>query len=206
MVGIFLMEINNKNSSERVKAPSFIDWAKENNQLIVSQLMDAGIAFLNEQAENLKQPVFRLEIDNRWHYLDKPTKKQSYRASLLSDSDGIPYLALTYFTFRHGSYSEKFNSKQVLKELWMHERAGRPIAKTPAKPSNKPLVEKANPPITPIDWVASDLGLWHSMELCGISHYLKRKGLNDLVIPGLRYAKNQVAVAIINTNNEFQGL
>ncbi|MBA2710149.1 MAG: hypothetical protein H0U57_06120, partial [Tatlockia sp.] len=200
------MEINNKNSPKRVIALSFIDWAKENNQLIVSQLIDAGIAFLNEQSENLKQPVFRLELDNRWHYIDKPTKKQSYRASLHSDSDGVPYLALTYFTFRHGSYSEKFNSKQVLKDLWMQERAGRPIAKAPAKPSNKPLVENAKPPIMHIDWVATDLAHWQSMQPIGISHYLKRKGLNDFVIPGLRFAKNQVAVAIINTNNDFQGL
>jgi hypothetical protein len=203
----FMEILNNKNSSKRVTSQSFTDWAKENHQMITAHLIDVGIAFINEQAENLKQPLLQLHLDNRWHYLDRPTKKQSYRAKLETDSQGIPILWLTYFTFRHGNYSAKFNSQAALKELWIRERGGRlsqlPLSKPVVK--SEPPIAKAIP-IKTIDWVARDLEQWQTMAPLGSSHYLRRKGLSNLPIEGIRYAKNQIAVAIINTNGEFQGL
>lgn len=197
---------NNKNSSKRVKAPSFVEWATENNQFISMRLTDLGTAFINEQSERLKQPVFNLILDDRWHYLDKP-KKQSYRGMLETNAQGIPYLSLTYFTYRHGQISVKFDSKQAIKELWMQERSGQ-ITQPSAviKPISKPAITPNEPKITPIDWVALDLNFWQSMNSVGLSHYLKRKGLNDQIIPGIRYAKNQIAIEIINTSTVFQGI
>jgi len=76
-------------------------------------------------------------LDNRWHYIDKPAKKQSYRGQLETNSEGIPSLSLTYYTFRHGGYSAKFNSKQALKDLWLREKEGRPGKPVALKPANK---------------------------------------------------------------------
>ena len=128
------MEIfDNKNSPKRVKAHSFLDWAKENHQLITTHLSALGLNFIHEHTENLKQPLSHITLDNRWHYLDK-SKKQSYRASFETNADEIPRLLLTYYTFRHGGYSAKFNSKQALKELWLSEREGRPAKLQRSKP------------------------------------------------------------------------
>ena len=54
--------------------------------------------------------------------------------------------------------------------------------------------------------VVKDLTLWQSMAPLGVSHYLKRKGLTHLPIEGIRFTKNHIAVAIINTYGDFQGL
>jgi len=43
------------------------------------------------------------------------------------------------------------------------------------------------------------------MEPLGISHYLKRKGLGDLIILAFAMLKTNRR-PIINTNNDFQGL
>ena len=198
---------NNKNSSERVKALSFVEWATENHQFISSHLLDLGTAFINEQAEGLKQTVFNLILDNRWHYLDKPTKKQSYRGTLQTSAQGIPYLALTYFTFRHGQMSVAFDNKEAIKELWKQERAGH--IKKPSstlKKISKPPIASLKPEPTPIDWVGQDLAHWQSMQPVGLSHYLKRKGLHEGSIPGIRYGTQHIAIEIINTNSTFQGL
>ena len=116
--------LNNRNASlEQTNNKSFTQWATENKPFIQARLIDAGIAFLNEQAEEVPVPVSSLITDNRWHYLHKSSKKQSYRAALDYNSDGIPYLALTYYTFRHGGHSERFDSKAVLKALWQETPA-----------------------------------------------------------------------------------
>jgi phage/plasmid primase-like uncharacterized protein len=190
----------------QVPSQSFVDWAKGNNLLITARLMDAGIAFINEQAENLRQPISHLLLDNRWHYLDKPTKKQSYRGMLEVNSEGIPYLSLTYYTFRHGGVSVRFDSKAVLKALWQAARKGQQLSPTKTQAVQLTAVKKSEPASIPLDWVTRDFGHWQAMQPVGVSHYLKRKGLHELNIAGIRFAKQHIAVAIINTENQFQGL
>ena len=194
----------NKRSFERVRATSFTQWAIENKSSIESRLIDEGIAFLNVHGEDLKTPVSNLIVDNRWHYIDKPAKKQSYRATMEYNSDGIAYLALTYYTFRHGGHSERFDSKSVLKALWQEARGG--LFSSPIKTAIKPRVEPITPDINPIDWIARDKESWQSMTDTGNSHYLKRKGLDEGIIPGIKHAKHHIAVAIIDTHNTFLGL
>ncbi|CZP46096.1 plasmid replication protein, CyRepA1 family [Legionella pneumophila] len=193
----------NNNSLERVSSKSFAQWATENKQSIEARLIDEAIAFLNAHGEDLRTPVSSLIIDNRWHYIDKPAKKQSYRASLDHNSDGIPYLALTYYTFRHGGHSERFDSKSVLKALWQEARGG--LFSSPLKTTIKPRIEPV-PEINPIDWIARDQESWQSMTDAGDSHYLQRKGLSEGIIPGIKHAKHHIAVAIIDTQNTFLGL
>lgn len=195
----------NNTSLKRVSNKSFAQWAIENRQSIEARLIDEGITFLNEHGEDLRTPASNLIIDNRWHYIDKPTKKQSYRATLEYNSDGIPYLALTYYTFKHGGHSERFDSKAVLKTLWKEAR-GILLNTSPVKTSIKTPVETKSPEINPIDWIARDKDLWQSMHEYGNSHYLKRKGLFEGIIPGIKHAKNHIAVAIIDTHNIFMGM
>ncbi|CEG59203.1 plasmid replication protein, CyRepA1 family [Legionella fallonii] len=194
----------NNNSSERVSSKSFAQWATENKHSIEARLIDEAIAFLNIHGEDLRTPVSSLIVDNRWHYIDKPAKKQSYRATIEYNSDGIPYLALTYYTFRHGGHSERFDSKSVLKALWQEARGG--LFSSPAKTAIKPRIEPITPEINPIDWIARDKESWQSMPDTGDSHYLKRKGLSEGIIPGIKHAKHHIAVAIIDTHNTFLGL
>ena len=195
----------NNNSLERVSSKSFAQWATENNQSIEARLIDEGIGFLNSHGEDLRTPVSSLIVDNRWHYIDKPSKKQSYRATMEHNSDGIPYLALTYYTFRHGGHSERFDSKAVLKTLWQEARGER-LNPSPARTAINPHVEPVTSEINPIDWIARDKELWQSMQPYGTSHYLKRKDLGDGIIPGIMHAKNHIAVAIIDIHNTFLGL
>jgi len=199
------MEFYNKNNNplERVSSQSFAQWALANKQSIEARLIDEGISFLNALGEDLRTPVSHLIIDNRWHYLDKPTKKQSYRATLEHNSDGIPYLALTYYTFRHGGHSERFDSKAILKALWQEARSG--VFLAPTTPTLTPRI-KPKPEITPIDWIERDKESWQAMSATGASHYLKRKGLGGLVIPGIKQGKNHIAVAITDTSHHFHGL
>lgn len=194
----------NNNSLERVSSKSFAQWATENKQSIEARLIDEAIAFLNVHGEDLRTPVSSLIIDNRWHYIDKPAKKQSYRATIEYNNDGIPYLALTYYTFRHGGHSERFDSKSVLKALWQEARGG--LFSSPIKTTIKAPVEPVTPEINPIDWVARDKESWQSMRDTGDNHYLKRKGLSEGIIPGIKHAKHHIAVAIIDSHNTFLGL
>lgn len=194
----------NNNSLERVSSTSFAQWATENKQSIEARLIDEAIAFLNVHGEDLRTPVSSLIVDNRWHYIDKPAKKQSYRATIEYNNDGIPYLALTYYTFRHGGHSERFDSKSVLKALWQEARGG--LFSSPAKTAIKPRIESVTPDINPIDWIARDKESWQSMRDTGDSHYLKRKGFGEGIIPGIKHAKHHIAVAIIDTHNTFLGL
>ncbi len=194
----------NNNSLERVGSKSFAQWATDNKQSIETRLIDEAIAFLNVHGEDLRTPVSSLILDNRWHYIDKPAKKQSYRATIEYNSDGIPYLALTYYTFRHGGHSERFDSKSVLKALWQEARGG--LFSSPVKTAIKPRIEPITPEINPIDWIARDKESWQSMTDTGNSHYLQRKGLSEGIIPGIKHAKHHIAVAIIDTHNTFLGL
>lgn len=194
----------NNNSLERVSSKSFAQWATENKQSIEARLIDEAIAFLNVHGEDLRTPVSSLIVDNRWHYIDKPAKKQSYRATMEYNSDGIAYLALTYYTFRHGGHSERFDSKSVLKALWQEARGG--LFSSPVKTAIKTRIEPVTPEINPIDWIARDKESWQSMRDTGDSHYLKRKGLSEGIIPGIKHAKHHIAVAIIDTHNTFLGL
>jgi len=182
---------------------SFADWAKENSQTIGSSLIDLGLNFINDNAERMKEAVTSLILDDRWHYIDKP-KKQSYRGEITYNSDGTPWLNLTYFTFRHGKVSVRFDCRQALKELWQQAR-GNALQLTPIKKpaSTKPAQEK---PIEPINWVARDFELWKSLAPVSDNHYLKRKGLANSRIAGLRQGKNFVAGKLINTQGEYQGL
>lgn len=197
---------NNNDSLKRATPHSFVQWACDNSRLISEHLIDEGITFINDQAELLRNPVNQLILDDRWHYLDKPTKKQSYRGQMLTNAEGIPYLSLTYFTFRHGRRSEKLDCKAILKSLWQQARNNQPLKKAPQQ-AKKPIPVIDNKPlITPIDWVARDLAFWQTMSATGASHYLKRKGLDLLPIAGIKHGKNQIAVAITDTNGVFHGL
>lgn len=194
----------NNNSLERVGSKSFAQWATENKQSIEARLIDEAIAFLNIHGEDLRTPLSSLIVDNRWHYIDKPAKKQSYRATMEYNSDGIPYLSLTYYTFRHGGHSERFDSKSILKTLWQEARGE--LFSAPLKTAIKSRIEPVTPEINPIDWIAREKESWQSMRDAGNSHYLKRKGIDEGIIPGVKHAKQHIAVAIIDTSNTFLGM
>lgn len=217
------MQKNNNNFA--LNKPSFVEWAKENEQLIKSSLIADGINFINENAEQLNTPVSDLILDNRWHYIDKPKKKQSYRGEITYNSDGVPYLNLTYYTFRHGGQSSRFNSKEVIKALWLQEKQGIPL-----KHSTKPRIIISAPienkPVSQIDWLKHDFEQWKSFEPAAKdlnNPYLKRKGLSGKRIPGLRVGidelpgellkkgikpvkKPVVAVKLINAQGNYCGL
>lgn len=222
------MQKNNNNNSalkNNENKLSFVEWAKENKQLINSSLITDGINFINENAEQLSTPISNLIINNRWHYIDKPKKKQSYRGEITCNSDGIPYLNLTYYTFRHGGQSVRFNSKEAIKELWLQERREFPL-KCPTRSriiSSKPHETK---PVSQIDWLKHDFEQWKSFKPSTEdlkNAYLKRKGLLGERIPGLRVGidelpfellkkgikpvkKPVLAVKLINRQGNYCGL
>lgn len=188
---------------KQTKQLSFLDWVLQNQSQIESSLLNAGLDFINEQGEDLKAPVTDLILDNRWHYIDKPARKQSYRGTLERNAHGVPYLKLTYYSFRHGGYSEHFKAKEVIKELWKQGREGvyKPIV-SPKKPTLPPVEVKQ----APIDWLARDYARWIDLAPIGVSHYLNRKGLKDNFIPGIRFGKEFVAVELKDFDGKYCGL
>ena len=201
----FLRMENNNAAIKEIghKQGSFLNWALQNQSNIESSLLNTGLDFINEQGEDLKASVTSLILDNRWHYIDKPTRKQSYRGILQRNAHGVPYLKLTYHSFRHGGYSEHFNSKEVLKELWKQGRdsAYKPMV-SPKKPTPTPIETKP----ASIDWLARDYTRWESLAPIGVSHYLNRKGLKDNFIPGIRFGKDFIAVELIDFDGNYCGL
>ena len=193
---------NNKRSSERATPLSFTDWTTKNNHSVTTHLIDLGTSFINNQAEDLKSPIVRLLLDNRWHYLDK-ARKQSYRGSLETTLQDLPILRLTYFTFRHGQFSVKFDSKQAIKEMWIQAKGIGGY--TPTRPA---IIKPTHPIIMApaTDWIARDEAHWATLPSTGVSHYLNRKGFKDTVIPGIRYARDHIALAITNCEQAFLGL
>jgi hypothetical protein len=183
------------------KPLSFNDWIKENSNLITTYLLEQGIAFIVTHAERLKSPLTTLITDNRWHYLDKP-KKESYRAILNTNAFGVPYLNLSYYSFRHGGVSARFDSKASLKELWKQALSGRSYV-MPFK-TTAAVVNKTD--VLPIDYLERDKAIWNAMPNTGRSGYLKRKGLGNAPITGIRFGRQHISVAIINTQNQYQGL
>lgn len=189
------------------KSLSFVDWVLQNQSQIESSLLSAGLDFINEQGEDLKAPVTDLILDNRWHYIDKPARKQSYKGILQRNAHGIPFLKLTYHSFKHGGYSAHFNSKEVLKELWKESRGEgyKPKALT-QKPKTEDLPKPIKTVPEPIDWLARDYERWINLAPIGVSHYLNRKGLKDKFIPGIRYGKDFIAVELIDFDGKYSGL
>jgi len=194
---------NNKSSFKRATALSFSDWVLQNQHTITDHLIDLGTTFINDQAEALKTPLGRLILDNRWHYLDK-ARKQSYRGSLDATPQGVPTLRLTYFTFRHGQFSVKFDSKAALKDLWIQSLGG--SAHANRSTITRPVAQVSKPSIPTIDYLARDATVWGRLSCDGHSDYLNRKGLGTHTIPGIRYAKDHIAVQITNGEYAFLGL
>ena len=201
-----MQNLPNQHASSKSKPLSFKDWVTQNNAYITSRLIDDGIAFITEHAAQLKAPLSTLILDKRWHYLDKP-KKESYRGTLNTDNHGIPYLTLSYYTFRDGNRSERFDSKAALKELWKQALDGgmKPLVPVQVRPTKPlPVIKKDEIPI--IDYLARDLKHWNTLNLEGRSDYLARKGLKDAAIPGIRIGRDHLTVKIINTQGAYQGL
>ena len=194
----------NDRSPPRAKTLSFSEWATQNNAFITTHLINDGIAFITDHAEKLKAPLSTLTLDNRWHYLDKP-KKESYRGTLSTDAHGVPYLKLSYYTFRDGGQSARFDSKEALKSLWKQALDGGIKPLIPVQRKTVPPVTKQDT-IPVIDYLARDLDHWNALSGAGRSDYLARKGLKDAAIPGIRMGRDHVAVKIINTQGAYQGL
>ena len=197
--------LSKKTVEERAANLSFDEWVKQNNLSITSYLMDSGLNFIVENTERSKSPLSHLILDNRWHYLDK-AKKESYRGTLTTNNHSVPYLKLTYYTFRDGGYSIHFDSKAALKNLWIQTLNGTisPIIQqqqgrtAPIKP-----VENSLPVI---DYLTRDKAHWQQLSESGVSHYLNRKGLANTAIPGIRFAHLHIAIQIINTKDQIPGL
>ncbi len=198
-----MLFLSKNNAVAQTKSLSFKDWITHNNTTITSNLLDNGLAFVTEHAEKLKAPLRTLLLDDRWHYLDKP-KKESYRASLSTDAQGVPHLKLTYYSFRQGGVSIPFDSKPAIKSLWKQALDGRtPIPRLTPPPVSTAILSA---PVIAIDYLAKDLAHWNTLSQNGISHYLNRKGLGGESIPGLRFSSSHVCVQIINTTGAYQGL
>ena len=197
-----------KNSATAQAKPlSFNHWMTENNDSITSHLLDCGVNFIAENAEKLKSPLTSLILDGNWHYLDR-AKKESYRGELSLSADNVPYLKLTYYSFRHGGLSVRFDSKAIIKSLWMQAVDGRtqPIPHKQASPAIVKSPSELTETQPSIDYLTRDAALWDALDKDGTSHYLNRKGLGEQTLPGIRFGRQFVCVKIINQQGDYQGL
>ena len=210
LADLYAEEYYNPNLQERSKVPtqSFFTWAtsSENTFLINDYLINAGIDFINDEAQDLSYPLNSLRIDGHWYYLDRQ-KKQGYIAKLEATAQGFPKLSLTYHNFRQGGVSIAFDSFHALQLLWTEIKGSQPLKEFKRrikKPSSKAkaIVNKI---AEAVDFITPEKELWDSLALTGQSTYLERKGLGSFNLPGLRFGQDYIAVAIINSAGLFQG-
>jgi len=187
---------------------SFSDWSSRNTSWLESELLNAGIDFLTSQTERLKAPLSHLLLDDRWHYLDK-AKKESYRARIEINNNGLPWLHLVYYTFKNGGFTVKFDGRAVLKTLWLRNKDNAHHKPISVYQTPKLVTQAIKPtaPLTPaINYIERDRALWENLPEEGVSHYLNRKGFKDTFIKGVRYSKDFIAVSLMNTEQTFFGL
>jgi len=197
------LTIGSLKSSVNKQTLSFKDWVTQNNATITSHLIQDGVAFVTGHAEKLKAPLSTLILDNRWHYLDK-AKKESYRGILRTGINGAPYLELSYYTFRNGGQSIRFDAAAAIKALFIQAVSGKlpPLPQLQQTTQIKPS-EQSEPVI---DYLARDLHRWNALRVDGRADYLARKGFMDVTIPGVRISRDYIAVKLINTKGAYQGL
>jgi phage/plasmid primase-like uncharacterized protein len=205
--------VNEKDS--QVKNSNFFGWIEENRYQIESELHDQAIQFLNSQElPNNSIIPSNLEFNGRWHPLDK-AKKCSYIATTGTHSNGVPYLYLTFNSFKHGGFKEIFKSGEVIRQLWeSYKSDNRPLTYAPRAPKKRPLSKEQIAKRNALDdakriaSVERDLKLWESLATQGTSLYLIKKGLTH--IEGMRYGKdwkgNFVAMPIQNISGQIIGL
>ena len=206
----YAAKYSSSNLQEKSKAPtqSFFAWATshDNTSLINDYLINAGINFINDEAQDLSYPLNSLRLDGRWYYLDR-RQKQSYIAKFETTAQGFPKLNLTYHNFRQGGVSIAFDSFYALHLLWIEIKGSQPLKELTSKRIKASSKAKtiANKAPENIDFLTSAKELWDSLTLTGQGAYLDRKSLGDIKIPGLRFDKDYIAVAIIDSEGLFQG-
>lgn len=190
------MQGNSFNSNKQVG--TFHSWLENNAKNIQYFIFEKAKEFISEQSNS---NISNLILDNRWHYVDK-TKKHGYKGQEGIDRNNVPFIKLTYNTFKYGGFSESFNSYAVIKELWHEQHNGFSINYKQPKKQSLDLKQKPNK--IDQDFVNKEIALWDILSDLGQSPYLKRKKISHLC--GIRYAKNFIAVKIIDCNSKCYGL
>ena len=186
------------------RTKTFHDWVTGNKHLIEQALLSSACDFLSECSEE-NVMLSEISLNHQWQYLDRK-KTKGYNGSLSTNTNGVPFLKLTYHTFKQGGESHSFDSKRVIQSLWKNEREGRVGAsfkhivarKKTVKPTQTKVVDNK---------VSQDIALWDTLEPTGNSDYLKRKSIAcGSEIKGLKFGHNLVAVKIIDIEGRAQGL
>lgn len=183
---------------------SFRSWIENELDDIKYYLIIKAREFISEHAESYFDGDLKLNT-GRWSYLSSKNKKEGYKGYETLDNNGIPVVKLTFNSFKHGGYTESFDSYKALKELWDLKKSGsvtsiNKIIDKERKISKNELEDDIN-----LKQIINDeFNLWESLNRAGESEYLAKKKLTNII--GIRFDKSFIAVKLINTKREFCGL
>lgn len=179
---------------------SFRSWVEKELNEIRYYLLEKAKDFVSEKTEGFFDGNLKLN-SGRWEYLTSK-KNEGYIGHETIDENGVPVIKLTYNSFKHGGHSESFDSYSALKALWEAKKYGLSLTSKSRVQKNRKSIKLSTD--NRKQDVTEELILWNKLSREGHNKYLDNKSLPNL--KGIRFGKNYIAVKIINTQGEFQGL
>ncbi|MBX7224089.1 MAG: toprim domain-containing protein [Blastocatellia bacterium] len=164
-------------------AQSGLGWLEFCRQPQTAAALEAEAVSWLEAVSGFSVPSLR----NGKNRLGKKGEKGSPVAFFQSgvSPEGVPFINLTFSTFRNGGWQERFDSRAALQQLWESFHSGHRLAskiRTQPQPgliareaSQRRKAEEERQARTAS--VAADLALWETLAPTGSSAYLSRKGV-----------------------------
>ncbi len=191
------MEKNNKYT--------FHEWVEKQYDHLCSELKYGAADFLAVQSET-DFSISDLKLDSRWHYLNK-LKTCGYIGELIRDNNNVPFLKLTFNNFKSGGEAVSFNNKEIIRALWQQEKEGRALSFKPKYTRTSKITPSIKSHAVNEYLIQKEIKSFESLALTGESPYLTRKQLTiKEEIKGIRFAKNHIAVLIVDTQLNPCGL
>lgn len=118
------------------KFNSYKIWLQQNIAQLEADLVNEARDFVeSESGEN----VGELELDNKWHPLDKEQKK-GYIGELKHGSNGKPYVHLTYNDFKGDKHT--LPKSTIVDDAWSRYKADNPLPKFSKYPNAQEALEQ----------------------------------------------------------------
>lgn len=158
-----------------------------NNDLILAEMLERATDWLWETAIRYEgKPHAPLLLNNHWQ---KCGLKQAYIGSYGYSQSNLPYVNVTYHSFKNGGITHTFPSWEVYQQIVDELRMGKTFAKRVRPIEQERRVQVSNYSIF-IQAFINDKELWDegTTNLPYLHPYLKSKGFTENIVdPSIRY-------------------
>jgi phage/plasmid primase-like uncharacterized protein len=122
---------------------------------------------------------------------------------------GVPFVNLTFSTFKNGGVTEAFDSKEALRALYEGHKSSQPAKAQKLRATQIAKKEKSDKDQAKFaaECLARDLALWNSLPTEGTSAYLDRKTVGDVArgLDCIRYGDGFILVRITDAAGDLRG-